>query len=119
MERNNRIIEERISSRCNQLPCDRLLKTLAEFLIIALAKKLSLFSVRHRISKYFSPRIIIYKENLDYNPHLVFALGEHAQALDELNKKNNNEPRTLYCLFCILMQQNKMGVNYYICMQIK
>ena len=37
--------------------------------------------------KYFSPRIIVYQENLDYSKHLEFALGECIQALDEPNFK--------------------------------
>ena len=51
------------------------------------AKKLKFFSVQHRGSKHFSSRMIVYDKNLDHNKHLEFISGEHAQALDELNKK--------------------------------
>ena len=98
-EHNNRTIEERIRSRCYQLPCDRLPKTLLEHLVIESPKKLNFFPARHGVSKHFSPRMIVYKENLDCSKHLEFALGECAQALDEPNIKNDNEPRTLDCLF--------------------
>ena len=63
------------------------------------AKKLNFFPVQHGMSKYFSPRMIVHEENLDHNKHLKFALEKHTQALDELNKINNNKPRTLDCLF--------------------
>ena len=46
-------------------------------------------------SKYFSPRMIVYEENLDWNKYLEFVLEENAQALDKQNNKNINKPRTL------------------------
>ena len=62
--------------------------------MIESAKKL-----RHRLSKYFSFRMIVNKENLNYDQYLEFALSENTQALDKPNKKNNNKPRTLDYLF--------------------
>ena len=76
MECNNRIIEERICSGHQILPCDQLPKTLPKFLVIESAKKLNFFPARHEMPKHFSPKMIVYEENLDYNVHLEFALGE-------------------------------------------
>ena len=46
----------------------------------------------------FSPRIIVHKENLDYNEHLEFALRECVQALNKPKKTSTNTPRILDCL---------------------
>ena len=43
--------------------------------------------------------MIVYEENLDYCKHLEFALGEHLQALDELNRTNANVPQAFDYLF--------------------
>ena len=69
-------------------------------MIMQSSKKLNFFLVQHGVFKHFSSRIIVHKEILDYDKPLEFALGEHMQALDEPNKKNNNKSRTLDCYFC-------------------
>ena len=70
-----------------------------EYLTRELARKLNFFSVRYRVSKYYSPRIIVYKENLDCNKYLEFALGECIQVLNKPKKSNTNVPRILDYLF--------------------
>ena len=64
--------------------------------------------MQHGASKHFSPRMIVHEENLDYDKHLQFTLGECAQALDEENKKNSKKPRTLDCLF-LCSNETKQG----------
>ena len=52
-----------------------------------------------RVSKHFSPRIIVHKKNLDFNEYLEFMLEACAQALNELNKTNANALGVLNYLF--------------------
>ena len=51
--------------------------------------------------KCFSSQIIAYNENLVFNEHLEFVLGDHAQALNTLKKANTNASTALDSLFCI------------------
>ena len=48
---------------------------------------------------HYSPRMILHKENLDFNRHCKYVLGEYVQAHEDENIKNNNAPRSLDCLY--------------------
>ena len=43
--------------------------------------------------------MILHKENLDFKRHCKYVLGEYVQATSDEDKKNNNKPRTLDCLY--------------------
>ena len=60
VERNNRIIGERIHSRHYHLLRNRLRKTLVKYLVIESAKKLSFFLAQSEASKHFSSKIIVH-----------------------------------------------------------
>ena len=74
-ERNNRKIEERVRSSYHQLPYDQLPKLLVEAMVMEGAKKLNLFPARHGVSKYYSPRMILHKENISFKHHGTYTLG--------------------------------------------
>ena len=98
-ERNNRTIQER--TRCNyyQLPYNHLCRILVKYLVIESTKKINFFPAKHGVSKYYSPRMILHKENLDFKRHCKYVLGEYVQATSDEKEKNNNKPRTLDCLY--------------------
>ena len=98
-ERNNRTIQERV--RCNyyQLPYVHLPRIIVKYLVSESAKKLNFFPNKNGVSKYYSPRMILHKENLDFNKHCKYVLGEYVQAFEDDSIKNNNKPRTLDCLY--------------------
>ena len=98
-EHNNRTIKERICATYYQLPHDHLPKILVEFMVIECSKKLNFFPSRHGALKYYNPRIIVMRENIDFEKHCSFALGEYAQAMNEPDHTNTNAPRALDSLF--------------------
>ena len=65
------------------------------------AKKLENFPAKYDVSKHYSPRIILHKENIDYDRHYKYILGEYVQAHEDEIIKNNNAPRSLDCMHLI------------------
>ena len=108
-ERNNRTIQERV--RCNyyQLPYVHLPKIVVKYLVSESAKKLNFFPNKNGVSKYFSPRMILHKENLDFKKHCKYVLGEYVQAFEDEASKNNNKPRTLDCLYLRPTNNHQLG----------
>jgi hypothetical protein len=98
-ERNNRTIKERVRATYHRLPYDHLPRILVKYLVMESTKKLNFFPNRHGVSKHYSPRMILHQENLDYNRHCQFVLGEYVQAHDEPSPSNTNAPRTLDCIY--------------------
>ena len=62
-------------------------------------KKLNFFPPKGGVSKYYSPRMILHQENLDYTKHCAYPFGTYVQAHTENNPTNKQEPRTLDCLY--------------------
>ena len=71
---------------------DHLPWILVKYLVMESTKKLNFFPNKNRVSKHYSPCMILHKENLDYNRHCKFVLGEYIQAHDEPNPTNTNAP---------------------------
>ena len=108
-ERNNRTIQERV--RCNyyQLPYVHLPKIVVKYLVSESVKKLNFFPNKNGVSKYFSPRMILHKENLDFKKHCKYVLGEYVQAFEDEASKNNKKPRTLDCLYLRPTNNHQLG----------
>ena len=52
-------------------------------MVIEAAKKLIFFPIKNGVSKHYSPRMILHKENLDYEKHCKYVLGEYVQAHED------------------------------------
>ena len=98
-ERNNRVIQERVRASFHQMPYEHLPRILIKYMVSEAARKLNYFPAKHGISKHYSPRMIMHQENLNFNRHCKYVLGEYVQAHEDSQKKNNNLPRTLDCLY--------------------
>ena len=98
-ERNNRVIKERVRATYHRLPYTHLPKIMVKYLVSEAAKKLNFFPAKHGISRYYSPRMILHQENLNYNKHCVYSFGTYVQAHDEPGQLNTNRPRTLDCIY--------------------
>ena len=70
-----------------------------KLLVAECAKKLNYFPAKYGISEYYSPRMIMHQENVDFDKHCKFSFGTYVQAHDEPNPSNKNRPRTLDCAF--------------------
>jgi hypothetical protein len=72
------------------------------------AKKLNFFPAKNGISQYYSPRMILHQQNLDYDKHCQYAFGTYVQAHDEPDPSNTNAPRTLDCIY-LRYNDNEQG----------
>jgi hypothetical protein len=98
-ERNNRVIKERFRSAFHRLPFNKLPKIMVKILAMECAKKLNFFPSRGGVSSYYSPRMILHQQNLDYNKHCSIAFGTYVQAHHEPDPQNAQLPRTLDCIY--------------------
>ena len=72
---------------------------IVKYITIESAKKLNFFLAHHRVSKYYSLRIILYQENLDHERYCKYTLSKYVQAKDNPNNANTNTARILDCLY--------------------
>jgi hypothetical protein len=79
-ERNNRTVQERVRAAYHRLPYDDLPRTMVKYLVMELAKKLNYFPNKNGVSKYYSPRMILHQENIDYDRHCAYRFGEYVLA---------------------------------------
>jgi hypothetical protein len=98
-ERNNRVIKERIRATYHRLPFTHLPKQMVIALVQESAKKPNFFPARHGVSQFYSPRMILHQQNLNYDRHCRYGLGTYVQANNDPNPTNTNEPRTLDCIY--------------------
>jgi len=75
-ERNNRTIRERVRAAYHRLPYTHLPRIMVKYLVMEATRKLNLFPARHGVSKYYSPRMILHQQNIDYERHCRFTLGK-------------------------------------------
>mmetsp|Transcript_11837 Transcript_11837/g.17122 ORF Transcript_11837/g.17122 Transcript_11837/m.17122 type:complete len:288 (-) Transcript_11837:1837-2700(-) len=68
-------------------------------LVVELAKKLNFFPPQGGVSEYYSPRMILHQENLDFNRHCAIPFGQYVQAYDDPDPKNNQAPHTLHFIY--------------------
>ena len=98
-ERNNRVIKEQFRASFHRLPYNKLPKTMIKILVMECAKKLNFIPPKGGISPYYSPRMILHQQNLDYAKHCSVAFGSYVQAHTEPEPKNTQHPRTIDCIY--------------------
>jgi hypothetical protein len=79
--------------------CDDLPRTMVKYLVMESAKKLNYFPNKNGVSKYYSPRMILHQENIDYERHCEYRIGEYVLAHDEPKRTDTNAPRALDCIY--------------------
>ena len=98
-ERNNRTIKERIRAAFHRLPFKKITKTMLRYLAMIQVNQLNLFPAKGGVSKYYSPRMILTQESLDYNKHCKIPFGSYVQANHETNSTSSNVARTIDCIY--------------------
>jgi hypothetical protein len=98
-ERNNRTIKERVRTTYHRLPYNKLPRIMVKYMTLEATKKLNYFPNKNGVSKYFSPRMILHRENLDFHQHCQYTFGEYVQAHDEPTPSNTNATRSLDCIY--------------------
>jgi predicted RNA-binding protein len=74
-ERNNQTIKERIRAAHHRLPYKALPRIMIRYLAMYQVNQLNLFPVKGGVSAYYSPRMILNQENLDYAKHCSVPFG--------------------------------------------
>jgi hypothetical protein len=108
-ERNNRVIQEQVRAAYHRFPFTYLPRILVKFLVMESTKKLICFPNKYGVSKYFSPRVIMHQENLEYEQHWKYQIGEYVQAHEEPKHTNTNAPRSLDCIYLQQPMDNAQG----------
>ena len=99
VERNNRTIKERVRVTYHALPFKRFPKLLTCAMVTESTKKLNFFPAKKGISKYYSPRMIVHHENLEYEKHGKHSVGQYVLGHEEPTITNTNAPRALDCIY--------------------
>jgi Reverse transcriptase (RNA-dependent DNA polymerase) len=98
-ERNNRVIKERFRAMFHRLPFDKMPKIMIKVLAMECTKKLNFFPPKGGVSSFYSPRMILHQENLDFNKHCAIQFGAYVQAHHEPSPQNAQHPRTIDCIY--------------------
>ena len=108
-ERNNRTIKERIRAHFHSLPFKAIPLIMQDILVMEATRKLNYFPPKHGCSSYYSPRMIINHQPLDYKQHCSIPTFSFVQAHDEPLRKNSQAPRTLDAIFLRHIHNNDQG----------
>ena len=76
-ERNNWCIKEHFIPVHHRLLFDQLPRKMVQYLGLESARKTNIFPEKHGVPKYYSPRMIVCQENVDYEKHLKITFGTH------------------------------------------
>ena len=98
-ERNNRTIKERVRAAFHRLPFKKIPRVMIRYLAMVQVNHLNLFPAKGGVSKYYSPKMILTSEVLDYNKHFQVSFGQYVQVNHESDKKNSNVARTLDAIY--------------------
>jgi len=98
-ERNNRVLKERVRAVYHRLPYNRLPRTMVKTMVSEAARKLNFFPAKYGVSRFYSPRMILHQQALDYDKHCKFTFGTYVQAHDEPQPTNTQQARTLDCIY--------------------
>ena len=98
-ERNNRTIKERVRAAFHRLPFKKIPKVMLRYLAMTQVNQLNLFPAKGGVSKYYSPKMILTSESLDYNKHFQVSFGQYVQVNHEAPQKNSNVARILDAIY--------------------
>ena len=84
-------------------------KIMVKILAMECAKKLNFFPPKGGISFYYSPRMIMHQQSLDYAKHCSIPFGSYVQAHTEPDPKNTNHPRSLDCIYLRYVDNDQGG----------
>ena len=87
-KRNIRVIKERFRSTFHRLPFKKIPKIMTKILAMECTKKLNFFPPKGGVSQYYSPRVILLQQPLDYHKHCSIAFGSYVQAHTESDPTN-------------------------------
>ncbi len=108
-ERNNRTIKERIRATYHRIPFKCLPRLMVKVLVADSAQKQNFFPAKDGILEYYSPCMILYEHNIEYDKHCLYSFGTYVHTHDEPDKSNMTVPRTLDCIYLRYNDNEKGG----------
>ena len=82
-ERNNKTIKERVRAAFHRLPFKKIARGMIRYLEMVSVHHLNLFPAKKGVSKYYSPKMILTSEVLEYNKHFQVSFGQYVQVNHE------------------------------------
>jgi hypothetical protein len=111
-KRNNRLIKgSSVRAIVHRLPFKTMPKLMLQGLVMDSAKKLNCFPPRGGTSDFYSPRMIMHKEVLDYEKHCVVPYGSYVQAHDENDPTHSLKPRAIDGIYLRFLSNLQGGHN--------
>jgi hypothetical protein len=108
-EQNIRVIKEELRAAFHCMPFKMIPKIMMKILTMESAKKLNFFPPKGGISKYYSPRMILHQQSLDYMKHCSIPFGSYVQVHTEPDPTNTQLPRTLDCIYLRYVDKDQGG----------
>jgi hypothetical protein len=109
IERSIRVIKERFRATFHRLPFTKIPRIMVQILAMECAKKLNFFPPKGGLSKYYSPRMILHQQNLDFKKHCSIPFGSYVQAHTEPDPTNTQFPRTIDCIYLRYVDSHQGG----------
>ena len=81
---------------------------MVKVLAMECTKKLNFFPPKGGVSKFYSPRMLLHQENIDYNKHCAYSFGMYVQADQENDPTNTQQARAIDCIYLRFLS-NKQG----------
>ena len=79
-ERNNRTIKKNARVILHRMGYQVIPRTMIQALVEYATEQFNIFPSKHRISSYYSLRLIMTQQPLEYNKHCKYKFGEYVQA---------------------------------------
>ena len=77
IERGNRTLEERFRVQYYRLPFEALPRVMVRYLSLRITKTRSLFPKKEGILKYFSPHVLLKKQQINFRKEFEFSFGDY------------------------------------------
>jgi hypothetical protein len=82
---------------------------MVKLLTMECAKKLNILPPTRGISPYYSTRMTMHQQSLDYEKHCSILFGTYVQAHTEPDPNNTQHPRALDCIYLRYVNNNQGG----------
>ncbi len=81
------------------------------YLAMVATHPLNMFPAKGGISPYYSPRVLLGGQDIDFNKHCQVPFGAYVQANQENDPKNTNAPRTIDAIYLRPAQMFKADMS--------
>ena len=98
VERNNRTIKYRVRVIFHRFLYNNPPRILVTDIVTGSTNNIKFFSQKNGVTEYYSPRMIVHRDNLDYEEHCKYSIWDYVEAHDELNPLNTMAHCTLDCI---------------------